>query len=117
MKVCGVHFYLSGHAHHQEHISAPGFEQIIQGAAGRNKGSNRFKGSGPLKQRYFARDFGFGILEVTPERMQIDFYSVAGTKESMEHDSVPSAADIEKKRSCTLDKNEIGKPDSGDCAP
>ena len=34
---CGVHVYFAGHAHHQEHLTAPGFEQIIQGAAGKTK--------------------------------------------------------------------------------
>ena len=28
---CGIDLYLAGHAHHQEHLTARGFEQVIQG--------------------------------------------------------------------------------------
>jgi len=37
---CGVHFYLSGHEHHQSHITGPRCEHITQGCGGARKAPN-----------------------------------------------------------------------------
>jgi len=36
----GVHFYLSGHEHHQSHITGPRCEHITQGCGGARKAPN-----------------------------------------------------------------------------
>ena len=41
IETCGVDLLLSGHDHHQEHLIADGFHQIIQGAAGKLRSVGR----------------------------------------------------------------------------
>ena len=65
---CVVHLYLSGHAHHQEHLTARGFEQVIQGAAARSKGGNNPRDEPHVRQRFFSRTFGFALVTVDPDR-------------------------------------------------
>ena len=37
---CGVHFYFSGHEHHQSHITGPGCEHVTQGCGGARQAPN-----------------------------------------------------------------------------
>jgi len=75
LEACGVHFYLSGHDHHQEHLSAPGFEQIVQGAAGKLRDVNRIARRSPgVEQLGAASLFGFALLEATAERLEVRFF-------------------------------------------
>ena len=80
-----------GHAHHQEHLTAQGFEQIIQGAAARTKGSSNPPKSPSVQQRYFSQHFGFTIVEIDPMQIQFDFYDVLNTREKAKrsHDASP----------------------------
>jgi predicted phosphodiesterase len=110
VRSCGVDVYLAGHAHHQEHITLGGYEQIIQGAAGKSKGGNSYKQKPGVRQRYFAKDFGFAILEATRDELRIDFYSVAGTAEKMPRGQHAQPAEIQKKHSAVFRKGETGKP-------
>jgi hypothetical protein len=79
IEACGVHLYFSGHDHHQEHLSAGSFEQIIQGAAA----SPREFGQAPRVegvQRLVASDrLGFALVRVTPQRLELRFFGHAGT--------------------------------------
>jgi len=108
---CGVHFYLSGHAHHQEHLSARGFEQVIQGAAGRSKGSNRDRKEPHVKQRFFSRTFGFGILRLDASSARLDFYDVLGTREKADAVTVPTDEEIVRSYSWCGTRNDVGRPD------
>ena len=109
---CGVHVYFAGHAHHQEHLTAPGFEQIIQGSAGKTNGSNRSHEDARMRQRYFSRTFGFAIATVDPGRLRIDFYDVLNTREKA--DEVVLLADSDVVRTCSWcgARTEIGRPDA-----
>ena len=70
---CGIDLYLSGHDHHQEHLTNAHFDQIVQGAAARLR-RVRDK-SDDEKQQLFAKSaLGFAILDVRPERLEIVFY-------------------------------------------
>ena len=60
IRACGVHLYLADHAHHQEHVTATGFEHVIQGAAGKSNGRNRSpnvsrRGPAPFLERVWVR--------------------------------------------------------------
>lgn len=77
---CGVHFYLSGHAHHQEHLTAEGFEQVIQGAAAKSKGRSRARRETHVRQRFFSKTFGFAILRLDAEQARLDFFDVPNPK-------------------------------------
>jgi acid phosphatase len=72
---CGVQFYLSGHDHDQEHLSAPRFEQIVQGAAAKLRKLEKIAERPPgIEQVAAAAEFGFALLDVTPERIELRFY-------------------------------------------
>ncbi len=74
---CDVQLYLAGHDHHQEHIVADGFDQIIQGAAGgtRNVGDRSADDDGT--QLFRGRKFGFGVLRVRRDSIDVTFYGYA----------------------------------------
>ena len=111
LRGCGVHLYLAGHAHHQEHLTARGFEQIIQGAAGKSKGNNGYREQPGLRQRFFSRTFGFAILEVDPDALRIDFYGVRNTTERARDINLPDPADIVLTYSFCGSRDSIGLPD------
>ena len=107
---CRVHLYFAGHAHHQEHLTARGFEQVIQGAAGKSQGNNRPRPSSTLRQRFFSRTFGFAVAEVDPEHLRIDFYDVLNTRERGGPSSPPARDEIVLSYSWCGSRDEIGKP-------
>ncbi len=107
---CGVHFYFSGHAHHQEHLTAPGFEQVIQGAAAKSKGRNKSRMS-RVTQRHFSREFGFAIVEIDPDELRLHFYDVFDTTQSGELRS-PGPEDIFESYSWCGSRDDIGDPSS-----
>jgi hypothetical protein len=108
---CHVHVYLAGHAHHQEQLTATGFEQVVQAAASKVKGRNRPPQGPALRQRYFSRHFGFSVLEVSPERIRLDFYDVLNTRESGRGFSPPAEGEIVRGYSWCGTREEIGRPE------
>jgi hypothetical protein len=82
---CAVQLYLAGHDHHQEHVRAPAFDQIVEGAAARPRGLGRPKrwtaGVGSLVA---ADRLGFAILEVDPERLRVRLFGEAADGGSRE---------------------------------
>ena len=109
-QACGLHVYFAGHAHHQEHLTATGFEQVIQGAAGRITGSNRPDRSTPTLQRHFARAFGFAIVEVDANQIRMDFYEVMNTKEKGDF-MPPAPGETVRTYSWCGTRADIGRPD------
>jgi len=71
---CGVQLYLSGHDHHQEHLTADGFDQIIQGAAGGTRAVGERPADQRGIQRFAARKYGFAILHIRPDVIDVSFY-------------------------------------------
>lgn len=108
---CGVHMYFAGHAHHQEHLTASGFEQVIQGAAGKSKGKNRPPKEPSLNQRHFSKTFGFAIVEIDPNRVGMDFYDVLNTREKAKDFSPPTPDEIVLSYSWCATQDEVGRPD------
>ncbi|MCH7803644.1 MAG: metallophosphoesterase [Acidobacteria bacterium] len=108
---CDVHVYLAGHAHHQEHLTARGFEQVVQGAAGKSKGRNRPPQGPFLRQRHFSRHFGFSVLEVNPDRIRLDFYDVLNTRESGRGFTPPVEGEIVLGHSWCGTREQIGRPE------
>lgn len=80
MQDCGVQFYFAGHDHHQEHITGNGFEQLIQGAAAKQRAVKTAPyRPGDRKWQRFAREtLGFGIARFTPAHVQVWYYDSAG---------------------------------------
>jgi hypothetical protein len=111
IRECGVHVYLAGHAHHQEHLTAQGFEQVVQGAAGKSKGKNNPPKQPSLIQRHFSQNFGFAVVELDPTRIRMDFYDVLNTKEKARVVTPPTADDIDLAYSWCGTREEIGQPD------
>ena len=107
---CGVHVYLAGHAHHQEHLTASGFEQIIQGASARTKGSSRPPASPSVQQRHFSQNFGFAIIEIDPIRIRFDFYDVLNTREKAGEVTPPRPEEIVLAYSWCGSQQDIGRP-------
>jgi hypothetical protein len=108
---CGVHVYFSGHAHHQEHLTAPGFEQVIQGAAGKSKGSSRPPRSRAVRQRVFRQTFGFAVVEIDAERVRVDFYDVLNTRETSSSWELPTPEEIVRSYSWCASRDEVGRAD------
>ena len=72
---CGVQFYFAGHDHDQQHLSAPGFEQVVQGAAAKLRRLRAARERDPEVRRMAAESaYGFALLEVTAERLVLRFY-------------------------------------------
>jgi hypothetical protein len=113
---CGVHLYMSGHAHHQEHLTARGFEQVIQGAAARSKGRNNPRDEPHVRQRFFSRTFGFALLTVDPVQLRLDFYDVLNTREKASEVALPTPDEVVLSYSWCGTRDEIGQP-ARDTAP
>ena len=107
---CGIHLYLSGHAHHQEHLTASGFEQVIQGAAARSKGGNNPRDEPHVRQRFFSRTFGFALVTVDPVRLRLDFYDVLNTREKAPAVVLPTPDEVVLSYSWCGTREEIGQP-------
>ena len=71
---CGVQVYLSGHDHHQEHLTAQRFEQIIQGAAGKLRAVATRAARNTAEQRFAAEQYGFAIVAFTRDTVAMTFY-------------------------------------------
>ncbi len=108
---CGVHVYFAGHAHHQEHFTAPGFEQVIQGAAGKSKGSSDPLTGPGLRQRFFSRTFGFGVVELDQSSIRMDFYDVLDTEEKASSWNRPTAAEVVQSYSWCGSRDDVGRAD------
>jgi tartrate-resistant acid phosphatase type 5 len=82
IRKCGVQAYFAGHDHHQEHISAPGFEQFLQGAAAklREVKKKTYKPETGLKQNFAVSEMGFAIVHLTETRMQVTFHGKTGAE-------------------------------------
>jgi hypothetical protein len=75
IEACGVHAYFAGHDHHQEHLTAPAFEQVVQGAGGKLRKVRRVRDRpAGVRSLYAASRFGFAIVEATPRRLEIRFF-------------------------------------------
>ena len=107
---CGVHLYLAGHAHHQEHLTARGFEQVIQGAAARIRGNNNLRDEQHVRQRFSSRTFGFALVAVDPLGLRLDFYDVLNTREKASDVVFPSNDEIVLSYSWCGTREEIGQP-------
>lgn len=112
IRECGVHVYLAGHAHHQEHVTATGFEHIIQGAAGKSKGSNRHPKFPGVSQRHFSTEFGFAVVEIDAENLRFEFYDVFNTKEKGKTVEAPGPEDIFASYSWCGTRENVGVPSS-----
>lgn len=110
LRTCGVHVYFAGHAHHQEHLSAPDFEQIIQGAAAQIDGRHRPSGPGPVRQRYASHSLGFAIAVVDPERLRLDFYDVQSPRDRRAL-TRPAADDVRLAYSWCAAREDVGHPE------
>jgi hypothetical protein len=72
---CGVQFYFSGHDHQQEHLSAPQFEQVVQGAAATLRRLRDARKRDPaIRQMAAESTLGFALVEVTAERLVLRFF-------------------------------------------
>lgn len=76
---CGVHLYFAGHDHHQEHLTAASFDQIVQGAAGKLRRLREVRDRSPdVRQLAVESKFGFAVIEVTRERLELRFFGYPG---------------------------------------
>jgi hypothetical protein len=76
---CAIHVYFAGHDHHQEHLSAAGFEQIVQGAGGKLRGLRDVSEREPgVRSLVAAKRFGFALVEATPETLHVRFFGYSG---------------------------------------
>ena len=107
---CGVHLYLAGHAHHQEHLTARGFEQVIQGAAARTKGNNNPRSESHVSQRFFSRAFGFALVTVDRDHLRLDFYDVLNTREKSNEVVLPASDEVVLSYSWCGTRAEVGQP-------
>lgn len=76
---CGVHFHFAGHDHLQAHITAPAFDQVVQGAGGRFLHRIRERDERPPGVEVLeASDdtFGFAIVEAEREKIEVRFYDL-----------------------------------------
>jgi len=71
---CDVDLYLSGHEHHQEHLQAGDLHQIVEGAAGKLRSVDARVTITPARQLFGAARFGFAILEISPEAIEVEFF-------------------------------------------
>jgi len=72
---CGIQLYFAGHDHHQEHLRAPAFDQIIQGAAAKLRKVHTVKRRADGVEQLAAESlFGFAIVDVTPQRLELRFF-------------------------------------------
>lgn len=71
---CDVDLYLSGHEHHQEHLQSGALHQIVQGAAGKLRSIGKRASTTPARQLFAAARFGFAILEISPQAIEVEFF-------------------------------------------
>jgi hypothetical protein len=72
---CGVQLYFAGHDHHQEHLRAFAFDQIVQGAAAKLRKVHTVKRRADDVEQLAAESlFGFAIVDVTPQRLELRFF-------------------------------------------
>lgn len=73
---CDVQAYFAGHDHHQEHISAPTFEQFIQGAASklRDVETRSYAAGTQMTQRFARSTLGFAVAAFTRRTMDVRFF-------------------------------------------
>jgi hypothetical protein len=71
---CGIDLLLSGHDHHQEHLAADGFHQIIQGTGGKVRPVEQRPARHEASQRFAASKYGFAILRIRPDAIEATFY-------------------------------------------
>jgi len=75
IEACDIHFYFSGHEHHQEHIQAPGFDQVVQGAASKlRKLRNVKRRPTGVEQLAAASIYGFALVEATSSSLEVRFF-------------------------------------------
>ena len=109
---CGVHLYLAGHAHHQEHLTVRGFEQVIQGAAGKSKGNNNRRREPHVQQRFFSKTFGFAVIDIDPQSIRLDYYDVLNTREKADRVVAATPDEIVLSYSWCGGRDSIGQPDT-----
>ena len=74
VEACGIDVVLSGHDHHQEHLAADDFDQIIQGAAGKIRSVGERSADYEASQRFAAGKYGFALLRIRPQEIDVTFY-------------------------------------------
>jgi hypothetical protein len=75
IEACGVHLYLAGHDHHQEHLRAPAFDQVVQGAAAKLHPLRSIAGRPAGVRTLGAAALpGFAILDASAERLELRFF-------------------------------------------
>jgi len=76
IRTCHIHVYFAGHDHHQAHLDAGGYQEIIEGAGGAELTPVRV---GDPQQRFGRATHGFAWVQVTAERLVIRLYDVQQT--------------------------------------
>ena len=80
IKECKIQIVMAGHEHHQEHLTAKGFEMIIQGAAGKLRPVKILQYQNSLyQQKYALSKYGFAILTLDKGNMRLRFYNRDGS--------------------------------------
>ena len=74
IRECRVQAFFAGHDHHQEHLSAPSFEQFIQGAAAKLRRVKRSDSAERVTQRFARSVLGFSIATFTEDTMDVRFF-------------------------------------------
>ena len=74
-----IDVYFAGHEHHQEHLEGSsgcdgGFHQVVQGAGGKRRNS-RNSVDGVATQKKLITDYGFALVDVSPNSLAVDFYA------------------------------------------
>ena len=82
IEACGVQLYLAGHEHHQEHLTAPAFDQIVQGAAAKLRRLREIatRPAGVVQLAVASR-FGFALVLATPDRLELRFFGYGEEQE------------------------------------
>jgi hypothetical protein len=71
---CDVQAFFAGHDHHQEHISAPFFEQFVQGAAAKLRRVKQVDPADGVTQRFARSTLGFAIATFTERTMDVRYF-------------------------------------------
>jgi hypothetical protein len=72
---CGVQVYFAGHDHHQEHIRAARFVQVIEGAGGRETRPFTMRSGTGFSSEWGSSEYGFALVRVTASAMNISYYT------------------------------------------
>ena len=73
---CQIQVYFAGHDHHQAHLDAGGYQEIIEGAGGGVLTPVRVRGP---QLRFGRATHGFAWVRVTEARLEVRFYDVQQT--------------------------------------